>query len=344
MIVMIATPIEPELVDRIRSVDTGNRIVWEPALLPIPRWPSDHRGPSDFARDAAGQARWNAMLAEADIVLGIPGESPAQLADAVTHAPKLRWMQCMYAGAGEQIRNANLSRADLKRIAFTTAAGVHGTTLAEFFFMGLLMLRKDSRRLERLRADRFWDHWAMGELHGSSLAVIGMGAIGKAIAKIGRAFGMRIVAVTRDGRSMSEADAAYSTQKLFEAVAQADAAVVTLPATEQTRHLFDRATFAAMKKTAIFGNVGRASVADQDALTEALQRGELAGAVLDVFEPEPLPPEHPLWTLPNVVFSPHTAALSNRENERVVEIFCDNLKRFATGESLRNVVHPDEFY
>ena len=166
----------------------------------------------------------------------------------------------------EQGRNAELAAADLKRITFTTAAGVHGTTLAEFFFMGLLALRKDIRRLDAREA-RAWDHWAMGELNGSTLAIVGMGAIGRAMAKLGKAFGMRVVAVTRDGGAREDADAAYPIARMGEAVAQADAVALTLPGTDQTRGLFDAAAIAAMKPNAIFGNVGRGSVVDQDALS-----------------------------------------------------------------------------
>jgi len=129
-----------------------------------------------------------------------------------------------------------------------------------------------------------------------------------------------------------------------EAYRRADAIVVTLPGTEATRNLIDRATIESFKSSAVFINVGRGMVADQAALIDALASASIRGAVLDVFSPEPLPPDNPLWTLPNVIFSPHTAALSVRENQRIVELFCDNLRRFAAGEGLRNVVNIHEFY
>jgi phosphoglycerate dehydrogenase-like enzyme len=341
--VMIATPIEPELVERIRRVRLGYEVLWEPDLLPEPRYPSDHAG-WPLALSGAPQARWDALLAEADVMFGIPGDSPAQLADTVGKVPRLRWIQCTAAGAGGQVRAANLSPEDLKRIVFTTSAGVHGTTLAEFFFMGLLVLRKDLGRLERVRARRSWEHWAMGELKGSTLAIVGMGAIGLAIARVARAFGMRVLGVTRDGRTFEEVDASYPTSRLPEVAAQSDAVVVTLPGTPLTEKLFDRAAIGAMKRGAVFGSVGRGTVVDQDALIEALSSGAIAGAVLDVFTPEPLPPDNPLWAMENVVFSPHTAALSVHENARIVELFCENLERFADGRPLRNVVSTTEFY
>jgi len=341
--VMIASPIEPELAERIRRVGLGYEVLWEPDLLPEPRYPSDHGG-KPLTRDDAQQARWNALLARAEVMYGIPGDSPAQLAVTVGKAPRLRWVQCTAAGAGGQVRAANLSPEDLERIVFTTSAGVHGTMLAEFFLTGLLALRKDLRRLERLRAKRAWDHWAMGELNGSTLAIVGMGSIGTAIARIARAFGMRVLGVTRDGRALEDVDKGYPTSNLVEAVAQSDAVVVTLPGTALTEKLFGRPAIEAMKRDAIFGSVGRGTVVDQDALIEALQSGAIAGAVLDVFTPEPLPPNNPLWTMQNVIFSPHTAALSVRENARIVELFCDNLERFAKGNPLRNVVSVTEFY
>jgi phosphoglycerate dehydrogenase-like enzyme len=341
--VVIATPIEADLIAQIRGV-AGYEVLADSALVPAPRYPSDHRGKDGFVRDAPAQARWNAWLGEAEILLGIPGESPDQLADAVGRAPRLRWVQCMYAGAGEQVRNAKLSAADRERIAFTTSAGVHGSTLSEFFFMGLLALRKDIRRLERTRTARFWDHWAMGELRGSTLAIVGMGAIGRTIAQVARAFGMRVVAITRDGKARDDADASFPTSRLIEAVAQADAVVLTLPGTPLTEKLFSREVIASMQRSAILGNVGRGSVVDQDALIDALARGAIAGAVLDVFAPEPLPPDNPLWTMENVVFAPHTAALSDLENARVVDLFCDNLARFADDRPLRNRINPTEFY
>jgi phosphoglycerate dehydrogenase-like enzyme len=343
MKVMIASPIEPELVERVRSVGLGYDVMWEPGLLPEPRYPSDHGG-KPLARDAAQQARWDAMLAEADVMFGIPGDSPAQLGPTLAKAPRLRWMQCTAAGAGGQVRAANLSPEDLKRVVFTTSAGVHGTTLAEFFFMGLLVLRKDLARLERSRAERSWEHWAMGELYGSTITIVGLGAIGLAIARIARGFGMRVIGATRDGRSLEAIDVAYPTSHLVEAVAQGDAVVVTLPGTPLTEKLFGRKAIGAMKRDAIFGSVGRGTVVDQDALLEALQSGAIVGAVLDVFNPEPLPSDNPLWTMKNVVFSPHTAALSLLENTRIVELFCENLERFAAGRPLRNVVSTTEFF
>jgi phosphoglycerate dehydrogenase-like enzyme len=247
----------------------------------------------------------------------------------------VRWVQCCWAGSGEQVRAAELPRATLERVAFTSAAGLHAGMLAEFVFLGLLALRKDLRRLERLREKRAWDHFPSGELAGSTLAIVGAGQIGAAVARAAHGFAMHVVGVTRDGTPREGFDEVFAMKQLSDAFARADAAVVTLPATAATRGLIDARALAALGPEAIFCNVGRGSVVDQNALVAALQGGALAGAVLDVFEPEPLPPDNPLWTMENVVFAPHTMALSWRENERLVDLFIENLRRFARG---------DEFY
>jgi len=340
---MIATPLEAALVARISALSNVD-VAFVPELLPQPRYPSDHRGVDGFARDAAGEARWNAMLGEAEVLYGVPGDTGPSLAAALPHAPALRWVQATAAGAGEQVRAANLTPADLARITFTSAAGVHGGMLAEFAFYGLLALRKDAARLADIRARRGWDHYPMGELEGSTIAVVGMGSIGAAIAKRARAFGMHVIGVARTAAPQPDADETVALADAGAAYARADAIAVTLPGTDATRGIIDRSAIAAWKPNTIFINVGRGSVVDQTALIDALRSRAIAGAVLDVFTPEPLPADSPVWTLPNIIFSPHTAALSVRENERIVELFCENIRCFAAGQPLRNVVNTAEFY
>ena len=344
MIVTIATPLEEPLVALVRKVPAVREVLYEPDLLPRARYPSDHSGDPSFARDAAGRARFDAMLARADAIFGYPNDTPAGLAHAVAIGRRLRFVQGTAAGTGAAVRLAKLAAPDLERIAFASAAGVHGGMLAEFVLYGLLALRKDAVRFARLRAERSWAHSALGELDGSTIAILGMGGIGSALAVRARAFGMRVLAIVRSGTPHPLADETFPVARMGEAFARCDAAVVTLPITEKTSGLVDATALAALPPTAIFCNVGRGAVVDQAALTERLRDGRLFGAVLDVFEPEPLPPDDPLWTMDNVIFSPHTAALSVRENERIVAVFCDNLERLAAGRPLRNAIDTVEFY
>jgi phosphoglycerate dehydrogenase-like enzyme len=340
---MISSPLEPELAERVRALGVVDELFYDELLLPEPRYPNDHGG-SPVARDSVATARWNAMLAEANVLYGYPAESSAGLYDALALGPNVRFVQGTSAGMGAHIRRAALGAEVLRRVRFASAAGVHAGMLAEFVFYGLLSLRKDARRLQRVRAQRRWEHFVMGELDGSRIAILGMGQIGCAIAVRARAFGMHVAAVTRTGDAHALADETYATAALREAAARCDALVVTLPLTDRTVNLVSAETLAALPAHGIVANVGRGAVVDNAALVAALQTNRLAGAVLDVFDPEPLPPENPLWAMDNVIFSPHTAALSRHENARIVELFCDNLERFASGRPLRNAVNLIEFY
>jgi phosphoglycerate dehydrogenase-like enzyme len=344
VIVMISSPFEPELVERVRAVPAVSEVLYDPALLPPPRYPNDHGGPPTFARDAAAEARWNEMLVRASVLIGYPHESSAELARALAIGREVRFVQGTSAGMGAHVRRANLPPEILARVRFATAAGVHGGMLAEFVFYGLLSLRKDARRLAAIREKRAWEHYAMGELDGSAIAIVGMGQIGRAIATRARAFGMRVIAVARTNAPHTLADETFATADIVAAFARADAVAVTLPGTDATNGLVTEEALAALKPSAIFANVGRGAVVNQAALLAMLRDGRLAGAVLDVFDPEPLPPDHPFWTMENVVFAPHTAALSLHENERIIALFCENLTRFASGEPLRNAVNLAEYY
>jgi phosphoglycerate dehydrogenase-like enzyme len=317
--------------------------LYAPELVPRARYPNDHGGePVDL--DAGARARWQAMLAAADVLFGYPLETAASLAQSLADGPNVRFVQGTSAGMGAQVKRANLPPTTLERVKFATAAGVHAGMLAEYLFYGLLAIRKDARRLAQLRAERRWEHFPLGELAGSTIGILGLGQIGAAIAVRARAFGMTVVGFNRRGDAQPDVDRAYPTDQLVEITPRLDVLAITLPITDRTAGMVGAEVIAALRSDAVVANVGRGGVVDEPALIAALTAGKLAGAVLDVFAAEPLPPDNPLWTLPNVILSPHTAALSLRENARIVEIFCENLGRFARGERLRNALNLAEFY
>lgn len=343
--VMIATPLEEELVKEIGREVPGVELLFDRTLLPPPRYPSDHKGDESFKRDAAGETRWKEMLSRAEILFGVPGDSADGLVQAARHAPILRWIQATSAGAGEQVRAADLSPEEAERVTVTTASGVHATPLAEFCMFGILAFAKSLPLLLRDQRLKRWDHYPTRELRGGMALVVGLGEIGLEVARLARCFGMRTVGLKRrTGEEMPRVDELREPGALKELIPQADAVVVSLPLTEETRDLVDREAIGLMKKGCVFVNVGRGGVVDEEALTEALEAGSIAGAALDVFREEPLPLESPLWKLPNVLLSPHTAALSESENARIVELFKDNLHRYLNGEPLRNRVDPEAFY
>jgi phosphoglycerate dehydrogenase-like enzyme len=345
MRVVVATPLEPELVDRLRGIDDHVAVAFEPTLLPPPRYPGDHRGSEAFRRPADDERRWRALLDSGEVLFGIPGDDSAQLAAAVGRNPRLRWVQATAAGAGEQIAAAALSEEALRRVTFTSSSGVHAGPLAEFCIFGLLAVARELPRMLEDMERRRWHRRPVGELRGRTLVVLGLGAIGAEVARLGHALGMRVIGVTRSGRSSSaDVEATVGVERLAEVLPQAQALVISLPSTPATRGLLDAEALARLPRGATLVNVGRGDVLDEDALVRALRDGRLAGAALDVFASEPLAHDSPLWTLPNVIVSPHTAALSPRENEHIVELFADNLRRRLRGEPLRNVIDPVRAY
>src|SRR5918999_384711 len=202
-------------------------------------------------------------------------------------------------------------------------------------------------RLVRDQRARAWPEvrQPLRELPGQTLFLVGLGEIGREVARLGKALGMRTVGFRRtQGPPPEWVDEVHGPERLTELAGRADAMVVSLPMTEQTAGLVDRATIERLPASCIFVNVGRGGVVDEPALIDALRDRRIAGAVLDVFATEPLPADSPLWTLPNVLVTPHAAALSARENERITELFCDNLRRYLDGRPLRKVIEPGVYY
>jgi phosphoglycerate dehydrogenase-like enzyme len=344
--VLIASPLEAELVERIGAAEPRAEVVYEPDLLPPARFPADHRGDPEFRRDPAGEARWRALLQEAEVLFGVPGDSAAGLAE-VAGLPRLRWVHATSAGAGEVVRAARLPAEALERLTITTSSGVHAIPLAEFAVLGLLAIAKELPRFAADQRARAWpeDRRPLRELDGQTLFLVGLGEIGRETARLAKAFGMRTVGIRRSQKPPpAHVDEVHGPDRLAELASRADAMVVSLPLTEETAGMIDRATIERLPPSCIFVNVGRGGVVDEPALVEALRAGRIAGAVLDVFATEPLPRDSPLWDLPNVLVTPHAVALSARENERIVELFVANLRRYLDGEPLAKVVEPGVFY
>ena len=343
---LIASPLEAELVERIRVAEPRAEVVYEPDLLPPARYPGDHRGDPEFRRDPEAEARWRALLQAAEVLFGIPEDSAAGLAE-VAGLPGLRWVHATSAGAGEVVRTADLPAEALKRVTITTSSGVHAIPLAEFAILGLLAVAKELPRFAEDQRARAWPEVRrpMRELDGQTLFLVGLGEIGRETARLAKAFGMRTVGIRRSRRPPpTHVDEVHGPDRLAELASQADAMVVSLPMTEETAGMIDRATIERLPPGCIFVNVGRGGVVDEPALIEALRAGRIAGAVLDVFATEPLPHDSPLWDLPNVLVTPHAVALSARENERIAELFVANLRRYLDGEPLAKVVEPGVFY
>src|SRR5918999_1009534 len=263
--VLIASPLEAELAAGVRAAAPGAEVLFERELLPPARYPADHRGDPEFRRDAAAEARWRALLGRAEVLFGIPGDSAEALAELVNGLPGLRWVHATSAGAGEQVRKAGLPPEALERVAITTSSGVHAKPLAEFAVLGLLVVAKDLPRLVEQQRARAWPeiHTPLRELSGQTLFLVGLGEIGREVARLGKALGMRTVGFRRtEGPPPDGVDEVHGPQRLTELAGRADAMVVSLPMTEQTAGLVDRTTIERLPASCIFVNVGRGGVVD----------------------------------------------------------------------------------
>jgi phosphoglycerate dehydrogenase-like enzyme len=277
-----------------------------------------------------------AHLADAEVLVGGAGLAVGTAA----RAPRLRWVQALSVGVEGYLELAR-TRPD---IVVANARGVNVTPVAEHALMLMLSFARGMPDLARRQAGHRWlpataDHVpAVFELSGATLGLIGYGEIGRAIAARGKAFGMNVWALRRRGAVTAEgpADRILGAEGLAELLAAADHVVATVPLTAATDRLMDTAAFATMKPGAFFYNLGRGGVVDHDALAAALASGRLGGAGLEVVEPEPLPPVSPLWSMPNVIITGHTAGFTPKLLARNLEFLVAQFERYRRGEPLAN--------
>jgi phosphoglycerate dehydrogenase-like enzyme len=257
-----------------------------------------------------------------------------QLPSAWARFERLRWIQSASAGVDLLLFPA-LVESD---VAVTNARGVFDEPIAEWVLAMLLAFTTDTLRTLALQRERRWEHRETRRLAGSRLVIVGPGPIGRAAARKARALGMQVIAVGRTARIDDELGQVTAIERLHETLGTADHVLNALPLAPGTTGLFDAAAFAAMRPSATFVNVGRGATVDEPALIAALRDGGIAAAGLDVFAEEPLPADSPLWSLPNVVISPHMCGDFRGWEEAVVAIFVENAGRWVRGEPLRNVV------
>ncbi len=261
-----------------------------------------------------------------------PDRAPAFFKVALG-ARNLRWLHTMSAGVDSPVFSTFLERG----VRLTTSSGATAPPIAGTVMMYLLALSRGLPGWYRAQIEHRWSPARFRELEGRRVAVVGYGPIGEEVVRLASAFRMDPVIVRRAARG-DEPCEVRPLAELVEVVCEADAIVVALPLTADTRGIVSSEVIGAMRSDALFVNVGRGELVDQAALTDALASGRLGGAGLDVFDPEPLPADDPLWDLPNVIISPHNSGSSDGSERRVVEIFLDNLGRFRRGDDLRNEI------
>jgi phosphoglycerate dehydrogenase-like enzyme len=261
---------------------------------------------------------------------------------------RLRWIQVTAAGVTGMLFPELIESA----IIVTNGRGLHAVSMAEhtlgviLAFVRKLHLARDAQRERRWKQSELYAAPPpFGELAGGVLGLVGLGTIGSAIAARARALGLTVKAVRKHpAREPAPADEQWGLDRLPDLLSRSDWIVLAVPLTNQTRGLIGSAEIARMKQSAVLVNLGRGQLVDEAALIAALTRGRIAGAALDVVEREPLATESPLWTMPNVILTPHISGLGPRYWERAVQLFAANLRRFLAGEPLVNVVDKREGY
>ena len=263
-------------------------------------------------------------------------------------AKKLKWIHATAAGVN-QLMYEGVRRSS---VVVTNSRGVMTIPMAEHT-LGLILAL--ARRIPSAVQHQAQKHWAQQdiwneqppptEINGRTLLVVGYGAIGQELGRRARALGMRVVGVKRDpSRGTEHADAVVGSDRLREVLGEADFVVLATPVTPETEHAFGQQEFETMKESAHFINVGRGTLVETGALIKALQKKKIAGAAIDVAEQEPLPPESPLWSAPNLLITPHLSAASERLWHRHAALLLDNLNRYFKGQELRNVVDKQRGY
>jgi len=270
-------------------------------------------------------------LERAEVMLGYP---PRRLLPTLRN---LRWVQQTGAGADWLQHAPEFRDSD---VLLTNASGVHAIPIAEHVLALMLALSRRIHFFVKAQQEHRWDRRGrLGEIEGATLGVLGVGAIGDKLAQKARGLGMRVLGVRRDpSRNSPHVDHMYGPRQLQAVLEQVDWLAITAALTPETHGLIGAPQLAQMKASAYLVNIGRGAIIDQAALVAALQRGEIAGAGLDVFEQEPLPGESPLWDMRNVIITPHFAGATPHYADRVTDIFVDNLRRYRRGQPLRNLV------
>jgi len=281
-------------------------------------------------------AKFDAGVADADVLVAV---GYFDISNLRARAPRLQWVQSTSAGVEK------LAPYIPSGVTLTNASGVHAPRGGEYGMTAILMLNSRVPAFVTNQKAARWTQIYTTPVAGKTVIVLGTGSIGGETARLAKRFGMRVLGVSRSGRPHRHFDRTFTPKQLRKVLPEADFVVVTLPHTPETRGMLGRAELDLLPRHAGIANVGRARVVDYDALVEKLRNAELSGAVLDVFYEEPLPPNSPMWSVPNLIVSPHCAVDDESVYvARCLDIFFDNLKRFRAGRTLRNVVDTELGY
>jgi len=263
------------------------------------------------------------FIEKTDILLTI------RISDAlIKRASKLQWIHAMTTGVDYLVNLPSLR----KEVLITSSRGIHGPQMSEMAFLLMLALNRNFPQVVRNQAQRVWERWPAKLLYQKKVGILGIGAIGEEIARKCKVFGMTVFGIDIVKRKVDAVDYFHGPEELPRIAQEVDYLIIVVPNTPQTQKMVGPKVLSSMKPTAFLINIGRGEVVDEEALIHTLERGKIAGAALDTFPTEPLPKEHPLWGMKNVIITPHVGGLSDISVQQVVSIFEKNLRFFLRGE------------
>ena len=254
--------------------------------------------------------------------------------------PSLRWVQLCSTGFSDNVTPEILDGS----VTLTNSPGIHTIPIAESVMAAILEHAKLLGQRKVDQKERRWRQLMCEDLEGQTILLVGLGNLGKRVARLSKAFDMRVIGTKKTVESVPNVDEVFPLCQLVEHISEADYVVELAPLTPETEGLISETAFMAMKRSCYFINVGRGRVADEEAMTKALREHRIAGAYLDCFSIEPLPSDSLLWGMDNVFLVPHDSHSSSKIGERLVAQFCENLRRYVMGESLLNICDPRRGY
>jgi len=249
-------------------------------------------------------------------------------------ASRLQWVHAMTTGVDYIINLPSLK----KEVLLSSSRGIHGPQMSEMAFLMMLALNRNFPQFVRNQDRKVWERWPTKLLYQKKVGILGVGIIGEEIARKCKAFGMIVYGIDVVRRKIDAVDHFHGPEDLPRVAREVDYLIIVVPNTPQTTKLVDEKVLTSMKPTAFLINIGRGEVVDEDALVRILEEGKIAGAGLDTFYKEPLPMDHPLWGMKNVIITPHVGGMSDIYVDQVLTIFEENLRRFLRGEK-RNLIN-----
>ncbi len=326
--VVLTTPLEEANMQKIRSV--SSRIQVDPASSLIL---AERKG------DLSNQKKLEDLFGRAEVIYGWIHHFPKNL---LARTPRLKWIQTMSAGVDR------LPEEFLKSpVRIANASGLHGTPMAEVVLEMMLMFAKDASSCFRMKEKREFKRYTPKVLKGQTVGVLGLGVIGKEIGRLCKAFGMRVLGIHRSskpGENVPNVDSVFSREQLPQLLAESDFLVIAMPLTRETKGMVGEKELRSMKATSYLINVARGAIVDEKALIRALEEKWIAGAGLDVFITEPLPPDSRFFDLPDLIYSPHISGEMPDYEIRATEVFCENLKRYLDGNPFLHEVDKEKGY